>query len=83
MSSMLEPQWAPRVKAFIKDSMRGYALYADHARSLGSRLMTDSFLENVMIQKLDHRSGLRCFLPRRCKDVQDCQGLRCSSAEEH
>ena len=55
MSAMLKPQWAARVKMFIKDSMHKYKFYADQAKALGSRLMTDSFLENVMIQKLDHR----------------------------
>ena len=55
MSAMLEPHWAARVKAFIKDSIYKYTLHADQAKALGSRLMTNSFLENVMIQKLDHR----------------------------
>ena len=43
------------MEEFIERSLLTYALRAAQARSLGSRLMTDSFLENVIIQKLDYR----------------------------
>ena len=55
MSVMLEPQWAASLEAFIEGCMLEYALCAAQAKGLGSELVTDSFLENVMIQKLDHR----------------------------
>ena len=52
---MLDSQWAAAMGVVIEDSLLKYSTYAAEARSLGSRLMTDSFLENVMIQTLDHR----------------------------
>ena len=55
MSVMLEPQWGASLEAFIEGSVLEYALCAAQARGLGSSLVTDSFLENVLIQKLDHR----------------------------
>ena len=55
MSAMLEPQWAASLEASIEGSVLEYALCAAQARGLGSELVTDSFLKNVMIQKLDHR----------------------------
>ena len=69
MTLMLEPDWAAAAEAFIADSLLSYSLHAAQARSLGSRLMTSSFLENVMIQKLDHRSSLYSFQPASCRDA--------------
>lgn len=55
MSMMLRPTWAAAMETVIDRGVLEYALRAARARSRGSRLLTDSFLENVMIQKLDHR----------------------------
>ena len=69
MTGMLEPDWATAAEAFIADSLPSYSLHAAQARNLGSRLMTNSFLENVIIQKLDHRSSLYSSQPASCCDA--------------
>ena len=63
---MLTPEWASMVGAFIEKSLLEYSAYAVRARRLGSELVTDSFLKNVMIQKLDHRWGLYSFWLASC-----------------
>ena len=66
MSVILGPDWSAAAEAIIRESLVRLSLYVTQARSVGSRLMTDSFLENAMIQKLDHRSGLFSFRPPNC-----------------
>ena len=58
MSVMLVPEWSAAAGAIIEESLVRYSLYASQARRLGSKLMTDSFFENVMIQQLHHRWSL-------------------------
>ena len=55
MFVMPGPEWSAAAEAIIHESLMRLKLHAIKARSLGSKLMTDSFLENVMVQKLDHR----------------------------
>lgn len=69
MDIMLVAQWSTADEATIEESLKRLSLYADKARFLGSNLMTDSFLENVMVQKLDHRSNPFSFRPASCHDA--------------
>ena len=82
MDIMLGPQWSTAAEAMIEESLKRLSVYADKARFLGSNLMNDSFLENVMVQKLDHRSSLFSFRPASCHDaVGLCR--RSFPAEQH
>ena len=79
---MLGPEWSAAAEAIINESLMTLKMYAIKARSLGSRLMTDNYLENVMVQKLDHRSKFYSFRPASCRDaVGLCRN--CSQAEMH
>ena len=79
---MLGPEWSAAAEAIIEESLMRLKLCANKARILGSKLMTDNFLENVMIQKLDHRLNIYSFRPVSCHDaVELCR--RCSPAEQH
>ena len=79
---MLGPEWSAAAEAIINESLMTLKMYSIKARSLGSRLITNNFLENVMIQKLDHRLNLYSFRPASCHDaVGLCRN--CSQAGMH
>ena len=72
---MLAPYWLQGAEAIIEQSLLNYWRYADEARRLGSNLMTDSFLENVMMQKLDYRLSPHSSRPVSCHGAARCAGM--------